>query len=265
MALFAEDPYIYGGAWTAASSQKVTRLIDLASTFHLPLVHLEDCPGFLIGKQSEQEGTIRLGSRALAALGESPSLLLGGHPQGVRRGRRREPKPGSFHYRYAWPSGDWGSLPIEGGIEVAYKAELAEAEDRDEHLADIKERLDRGAVPVPDRRSFDIEDIIDPRDTRPLLCRWANLVARCATTRTGPGALPPVSGTVTSAGEGGRARRGRLRRAPHRRSLHAPATPTRRLSTRSHRGRGREHDLTDARRLGVHADLLTKECEPRGG
>ena len=66
--VFAEDPFIYGGAWTAAASQKVTRAVDLASTFHLPLVHLVDCPGFLIGLQSEQEATIRHGSRALAAL-----------------------------------------------------------------------------------------------------------------------------------------------------------------------------------------------------
>ncbi|MEJ2090160.1 MAG: carboxyl transferase domain-containing protein, partial [Gammaproteobacteria bacterium] len=69
VALFAENPMVYGGAWTADSSRKVVRLIDLAATFHLPLVHLTDCPGFLIGKQSEETATIRFGSQALAALG----------------------------------------------------------------------------------------------------------------------------------------------------------------------------------------------------
>ena len=151
--LFAEDPYIYGGAWTAASSQKVTRAIDLASTFHLPLVHLVDCPGFLIGLQSEQEATIRHGSHALAALGECTSpycSVVIRKAFGVAGAANN--KAGSFHYRYAWPSGDWGSLPIEGGIEVAYKAELAEAPDRDAHLAAIKDRLEQGALAVPHRR-----------------------------------------------------------------------------------------------------------------
>ncbi|HMK10256.1 MAG TPA: hypothetical protein VK461_01605, partial [Acidimicrobiales bacterium] len=78
----------------------------------------------------------------------------------------------------AWPSGDWGSLPVEGGIEVAYKAELEEAEDREAHLAAIRARLDRVRSPFRSAEAFDIEDIIDPRDTRPLVCRWADLVAR---------------------------------------------------------------------------------------
>ena len=177
--LFAEDPYIYGGAWTAASSQKVTRAIDLASTFHLPLVHLVDCPGFLIGLQSEQEATIRHGSHALAALGECTTPFCSvviRKAFGVAGAANN--KAGSFHYRYAWPSGDWGSLPIEGGIEVAYKAELAEAPDRDAHLAAIKERLNKVRSPFRTAEAFDIEEIIDPRDTRPLLCKWAGFAAR---------------------------------------------------------------------------------------
>jgi acetyl-CoA carboxylase carboxyltransferase component len=189
VAVMAEEPYIYGGAWTAASSQKVTRLIDLASLFHLPLVHLVDCPGFLIGLQSEQEATIRHGSRALAALGESASpycSVVIRKAFGVAGAANL--KSGTYHYRVAWPSGDWGSLPIEGGIEVAYKAELAEAADPDAHLAAIKERLNKVRSPFRSAEAFDIEEIIDPRDTRPLLCRWANLAARVR--RPGPTGVP---------------------------------------------------------------------------
>ena len=72
VALFAEDPFVYGGAWTADACRKLTRFIDLSAIFHLPLVHLVDCPGFLIGKQSEEDSTIRFGSTTLAALGQSP-------------------------------------------------------------------------------------------------------------------------------------------------------------------------------------------------
>jgi propionyl-CoA carboxylase beta chain len=87
-------------------------------------------------------------------------------------------KPGSPHFRFAWPSGDWGSLPIEGGIEVAYKAELAAAEDPDAHLAAIKERLNRVRSPFRSAEYFEIEQVIDPRETRSHLCRWVNLARR---------------------------------------------------------------------------------------
>ncbi len=178
VALFAEDVNIYGGGWTADSCRKLTRLIDLASTFHLPLVHLEDCPGFWIGKQAEEDATIRFGSQTLAALGQATvpfcSVILR-KAFGVAGAANHQ--PGHHHYRFAWPSADWGSLPVEGGIEVAYKAELAASPDYDSHLAMLRERLDRLRSPFRSAEFFEIEEIIDPRDTRPVLCRWANLVA----------------------------------------------------------------------------------------
>lgn len=179
VAVFAEDPGAYGGAWTADSCRKMTRFIDLASTFHLPLIHLEDCPGFFIGKESEESATIRFGSQTLAALGHSNvpfCCVVIRKAFGVAGGANH--KPGSHHFRYAWPSGDWGSLPIEGGIEVAYKAELAEAEDYDRHLAGIKERLNRVRSPFRSAEFFEIEEVIDPRDTRPILCRWVHLARK---------------------------------------------------------------------------------------
>ncbi len=180
IAVFAEDPYHYAGAWTAAASRKLTRFVDLASMFHLPLVHLEDCPGFLIGKQAEEEGTIRLGSTALAALGQVQSpfcCVVIRKAFGVAGASNR--KPGSVHFRYSWPSGDWGSLPIEGGLEVAYKAELAafEGDALEAEIDVIRNRLNRYRSPFRSAEPFEIEEVIDPRETRPLLCQWANLVA----------------------------------------------------------------------------------------
>jgi acetyl-CoA carboxylase carboxyltransferase component len=184
-AVFAEDPMIYGGAWTADSCKKLIRLCDLASTFHLPLLHLVDCPGFLIGKQSEQAGTIRIGSTALAALGQASvpfCSVVVRKAFGVAGAANT--KPGSHHFRYAWPSGDWGSLPIEGGIEVGYKAELAEADDYDSHLESIKTRLNRVRSPFRSAEFFEIEDIINPQETRQHLCNWINLAYQAL--QTGP-------------------------------------------------------------------------------
>ena len=157
---------IYGGAWTVDSCRKLIRLCDLASTFHLPLVHLVDCPGFLIGKESEESGTIRFGSQALAALGQATvpfcSVII---RKAFGVAGAANTKPGSHHFRYAWPSGDWGSLPIEGGIEVAYKAEILESPDPQEKLERIKSRLNNLRSPFRSAEFFEIENIIDPRDT----------------------------------------------------------------------------------------------------
>ena len=142
-------------------------------------MHFEDCPGFLIGKKSEEESTIRYGSEVLAALGQSPTpfcAVVIRKAFGVAGAANQ--KPGSRHLRYAWPSGDWGSLPIEGGIEVAYKQEIENAPDPDAHLAKIKERLNRLRSPFRSAEHFEIEEIIDPRETRPILCRWARLARR---------------------------------------------------------------------------------------
>jgi propionyl-CoA carboxylase beta chain len=179
VAIFAENPRVYGGAWTADAGRKLIRLLDLASTFHLPVIHLEDCPGFLIGKQSEEEGTIRVGATALAAMGQLTTpfcCVVVRKAFGVAGGANH--KPGSHHFRAAWPSGDWGSLPIEGGIEVAYKAEIAAADDPDGHLAKIKERLNRLRSPFRSAEYFEIEEIIDPRKTRAYLCQWAKLARK---------------------------------------------------------------------------------------
>lgn len=189
VAMLASDPYVYGGGWTADASQKVARFVDLANTFHLPVVHLVDVPGFVIGVEAEKAGTIRQGARALAAIYQASvpwcSVIIrkvfgvagAGHTPHQR-----------LHYRYAWPSGDWGSLPVEGGIEAAYRAELDAAPDREKLRGEIEERLNRYRSPFRTAETFLVEEIIDPRDTRPLLCEFANLAAKLR--EPGPVATP---------------------------------------------------------------------------
>ena len=78
----------------------------------------------------------------------------------------------SFVQRWAWPSGDWGSLPVEGGIEVAYRREIEASPDPQALVAQLRERLEGVRSPFRTAEHFGIEEIIDPRDTRPLLCDW---------------------------------------------------------------------------------------------
>ncbi|HYW02337.1 MAG TPA: carboxyl transferase domain-containing protein [Gammaproteobacteria bacterium] len=185
VALMAGDPYSYGGGWTADTARKVERFIDLAETFHLPVVHLVDNPGFVIGTRAEQQATIRHGARTLAAVYQATvpwcSILIRKvfGVAGAAHGDHTR-----LHYRYAWPSGDWGSLPMEGGIEAAYKADIQAADDPDAAREEIRRRLEKVHSPFRTAERFLVEDIIDPRETRPLLCEFANLAAPLR--RTGP-------------------------------------------------------------------------------
>ena len=77
--------------------------------------------------------------------------------------------------RYAWPSAYWGSLPLEGGIEAAYRADLDAAEDRAAKLTEIETRLQKLRSPLRTAEAFWAEEIIDPRDTRKLLCEFSRL------------------------------------------------------------------------------------------
>lgn len=185
VAVLASDPYFYGGAWTAESSHKLTRFVDLAQTFHLPVVHFVDCPGFLIGTEAEKAATIRHGARALAAVYQARvpwCSILVRKVFGVAGAAHANASRARF--RYAWPSGDWGSLPVEGGLEAAYKADLEAAADPKALQAEIETRLQRVRSPFRTAERFAVEEIIDPRDTRPLLCEFAHLAARLL--RPGP-------------------------------------------------------------------------------
>jgi acetyl-CoA carboxylase carboxyltransferase component len=178
VAVMASDPMFYGGGWTADACQKVARFVDMAETFHLPVVHFVDIPGFVIGLESEKAGTIRHGARALAAVYQATvpwCSIIVRKVFGVAGAAHTNAS--RFKYRYAWPSGDWGSLPLEGGIEAAYRAELDAAPDRAGHQAAIEARLNKYRSPYRTAEAYLVENIIDPRETRPLLCEFANLAA----------------------------------------------------------------------------------------
>lgn len=179
VAVYGENPSMLGGGWTADSCRKLIRLVDVASLFKLPIVHFEDCPGFLIGIEAERTCTVRFGSEALVALRQAQvpyCTVVIRKAFGVAGASNR--KPGSESMRLAWPSGDWGSLPLEGGLEVAYKADLAASDAPERLKAEITERLNRVRSPHRSAEFYEIEQIVDPRDTRPMLCDWIRLARR---------------------------------------------------------------------------------------
>jgi acetyl-CoA carboxylase carboxyltransferase component len=179
VAVLASDPRVYGGGMSAAGADKMARFVDLAGTFRLPLVHLVDQPGFVIGSSSEAAGVVRHGARALAAVEQSAmpwASVLVRRCFGVAGAGHRP--LGRWSYRIAWPSGDWGSLPIEGGLEVAFKRALAESPDAAAMKEEIAARLEAVRSPFRTAEAFLVEEIVDPAETRPLLCEWVERAYR---------------------------------------------------------------------------------------
>ena len=177
--VLASDPSYLGGSWDAKSSEKAERFVKLADQFRLPIVHLVDNPGFMIGREAEMAGTIRYGVQAMNAIYRASvplaSVVLR-RAYGIAGSAMSNAE--THQYRFCWPSGDWGSLTIAGGLKVAYKAELEAAEDPVAELEAIRARLDKVTSPFRSAERFNVEDIIDPRDTRPLLCEFADLAWR---------------------------------------------------------------------------------------
>ena len=184
--LMANDPRSGGGGLDSPASDKMARFIDLCDTFHLPLVYFVDIPGFLIGTQAERTGTILHGTRALFALYQAQiptcSILMrrvfgvagAGHGNADR-----------LNVRYAWPSGDWGSLPIEGGVMAAYRREIQAAPDPAARTREIEAMLNTVRSPFRTAEKFGIEDIIDPRQTRPIVSEWVADAYKVQATRLG--------------------------------------------------------------------------------
>ena len=166
------DP-MKGTTMTVEGAMAVTRLVDLCETFHLPIVSLTDQAGMSIGLAAERLGTIRYGARAITAIYQArvpqAELVLRrvfgvGGAGSVNRHRANR--------SWCWPSGSWGSLPPQGGIEAAFRSELASAPDREATIAGIARELERIGSPFRTAERFGVQDLIDPRESRALLCDW---------------------------------------------------------------------------------------------
>ena len=172
--VFANDPNHLGGAMGAEGAQKARRFINLCQTFHLPIVSLVDEPGFMIGSASEQAGTIRYGVEAIQATVESTVPWVSVHVRkayGVAAAAHFGPQGRTL----AWPSAESGALPLEGGVAVAFRREIAAADNPDARRRELEETMAKGRTPFPRAESYSVNDLIDPRDTRLELCRWVEL------------------------------------------------------------------------------------------
>jgi acetyl-CoA carboxylase carboxyltransferase component len=139
-----------------------------------------------VGRVAEERGTIRHGARAIAAIYQArvpQAELIVRRVYGVGgAGIVNRHRAGRS---WAWPSGDWGSLPLQGGVEAAFRAELERADDPAAETERIRRELAAVSSPFRTAERFGVQDLIDPRDSRPLLCAWVRDAYRVLPELTG--------------------------------------------------------------------------------
>jgi len=183
--VMANDPYQYGGSMTADGAQKLRRFVELCDNFHLPIVSLMDEPGFMIGTEAEKAGTIRYGMEVLYAVNQTIvpwySVIVR-KSFGVAAGIHLGPNG----IVVAWPSAQSGSMPLEGGVALAYGKEIAAADDPDARREELEAEYAAAQSVFPRAEDFGVHDLIDPLETRARLCEWAEEVQTELATQLGP-------------------------------------------------------------------------------
>lgn len=183
--VIANDPMIYAGGMSADGARKLRRFVETCDAFHLPIVSFVDEPGFLIGPEAEAAGTIRYGMEALFAVLQTRvpwiAIVLRksfGVAQGIHYG------PGATVV--AWPSMMSGALPVESGVQLAFKKDIEAAPDPTARRRELEDEMFAAQSVFPRAEEFGVHELIDPRRTRPLLCRWAEEIQPELRFATGP-------------------------------------------------------------------------------
>ena len=214
----SDSRHVNGGAMTADGCSKLTRHLDVCDLFHIPILNLVDNPGFAVGLEHETAGTIRRGGEwmiAFAQVSVPIFTVLMRRSFGVAGNNFATPQARPS-VRVAWPAADVGGIPPEGGIEAAYKRQLAEAADPAALRAELEARIESARGPVGPLNRFQIEEMIDPRDTRRCICEWVENAYRSGVAAGAAGAARAAVPALT-----------RQRRACARvRSLQSPNTST---------------------------------------
>ena len=182
--MIANDPAVLGGAIDADGADKLARFLQLCDAFGLPVVSLCDTPGFMVGPDAEKTATVRHFSRL---------FVLGGHLSVpmitvvLRKGYglgAMAMAAGCFHNTsatVAWPTGEFGGMNLEGAVRIAARDTLNAIADPDERQRTYDEMLAaayRDGSALNTASHLEIDDVIDPADTRAVIAATLLSAAR---------------------------------------------------------------------------------------
>ena len=185
--VIANNPLINGGAVDVSAVRKQRHFIDMCNCFHLPIINFVDTPGFMVGTGAETGGAFREGLRALQAGIEATvpffTVILRKCYGGA--GMMTQHKEG-IDLKIAWPTGEWGSLPLQGGVAVAFREEIEAAPDPVAREREIEQELALYASPYRTAEVFGVEDVIDPAATRAYLTTYIDAARESMRPALGP-------------------------------------------------------------------------------
>jgi len=169
--IVANQPKQLGGILENDSADKAARFINLCDAFNIPLVFLQDVPGFMVGSKVEHAGIIRHGAKMLYAVSRAtvPKVTVVvrkayGAGYYVMCGKAYEPD-----LIVAWPGAEISVMGAEGAVEIIGRSAIEASEDpeatREAMLNAVREQID----PYIAAGNAVIDDVIDPRETRPTI------------------------------------------------------------------------------------------------
>ena len=171
--IVANQPRQLGGILDNDSADKAARFVNLCNAFGLPLVFLQDVPGFMVGTKVEEAGIIRHGAKMLHAVANAtvPKITVVlrkayGAGYYVMNGRAYEPD-----LIVAWPSAEISVMGAEGAVEIVMRRQIEEADDPAAKKAELIDAYRQIIDVYIAARNGMIDDVIDPRETRPVICR----------------------------------------------------------------------------------------------
>jgi len=177
LGVIANDSRHVAGAITSDASDKAARFLQLCDNFGLPVVSLVDTPGFMVGPEAEATGLVRHASRLLVA-GAALSVPLvavilrrgyGLGAQAMVGGSLHEPL-----LTVAWPSAHLGPMGLEGAVRLALRKELeaiADEAERERRVRELTAAAEENAKALNAAALFELDDVIDPAETRGLIAR----------------------------------------------------------------------------------------------
>jgi propionyl-CoA carboxylase beta chain len=176
--IVANQPMVLAGTIDINAAIKTSHFIRICDTYNIPILTLQDVPGFLPGKAQEYAGIIRNGARMIYAYSEAtvPKLLVvlrksygGAYCVMSSRGLRGD-------LLYAWPNSEFAVMGAEGAVNILYRNELKNVSDpqarRKELTGEFETKFNTPYVAAA--RGL-IDDVIEPRDTRRILIRALEL------------------------------------------------------------------------------------------
>ena len=170
--IVANQPAVLAGVLDINASTKAARFIRFCDAFNIPIVTLEDVPGFLPGVAQEHNGIIRHGAKLLYAYCEAtvPKLTVitrkayGGAYDVMSSKHIRA------DFNFAWPTAEVAVMGPDGAVNIIFRKELEEADDPEARRAElIEDYRERFANPYSAAERGYVDEVIEPRRTRPLL------------------------------------------------------------------------------------------------